>query len=186
MEFPANGFWDFSLEVYGREGVAPACLALQERHGVDVNFLLFCAWLGRAGFAPEDAEGLARRHAVVAAWHGDVVRALRAVRKGLKDYAGPVAPDLAQALRRQLANLEIDAEHVEQLALAAGAGDPPPGQVAEEEAASNAVANLSAYLAFLGVRADVGDRAGIETILAAAFPGLTPARVRGLCDSLAP
>ena len=46
--FPPTPFWDFSLAVYGRPGVAPACLALQQRHGADVNLLLFCAWFGAA------------------------------------------------------------------------------------------------------------------------------------------
>ncbi|MEE9209867.1 MAG: TIGR02444 family protein, partial [Kiloniellales bacterium] len=46
-----NPFWDFSLAVWGREAVAPACLALQERHGLDVNLLLFCGWAGRRGRA---------------------------------------------------------------------------------------------------------------------------------------
>ncbi len=32
-------FWNFSLEVYGGEGVARACLELQDRRGVDVNLL---------------------------------------------------------------------------------------------------------------------------------------------------
>jgi uncharacterized protein (TIGR02444 family) len=46
-----NPFWDFSLAVWGREAVEPACLALQERHGLDVNLLLFCGWAGRRGRA---------------------------------------------------------------------------------------------------------------------------------------
>jgi len=42
----AQSVWDFSLSLYAMEGVAPACLALQERLGVDVN-LFFCCWQGR-------------------------------------------------------------------------------------------------------------------------------------------
>lgn len=38
--FPDHPFWDFSLEVYPREGVGAACLALQARHEIDVNVLL--------------------------------------------------------------------------------------------------------------------------------------------------
>ncbi len=50
-----NPFWDFSLAVWGREAVEPACLALQERHGIDVNVLLFCGWAGRRGRALDAA-----------------------------------------------------------------------------------------------------------------------------------
>ncbi len=34
-----NPFWDFSLAVWGREAVEPACLELQARHGIDVDAL---------------------------------------------------------------------------------------------------------------------------------------------------
>ena len=51
-----NPFWDFSLAVWGREAVEPACLDLQERHGLDVNLLLFCGWAGRRGRALDDAD----------------------------------------------------------------------------------------------------------------------------------
>ena len=45
----AASFWAFSLEFYARPGVAEACLALQDRHGLDVNILLLCCWLGWSG-----------------------------------------------------------------------------------------------------------------------------------------
>jgi len=40
-----NPFWDFSLAVYRRPGVAAACLRLQDEAGVDVNLLLYFCWL---------------------------------------------------------------------------------------------------------------------------------------------
>ena len=42
-------FWQFSGAVYAHPGVAEACLDLQDRHGLDVNLLLFCAWAGVQG-----------------------------------------------------------------------------------------------------------------------------------------
>ena len=47
--FEDHPFWEFSLRVYGNGGVPTACLALQERHAIDVNLLLFCAWIGESG-----------------------------------------------------------------------------------------------------------------------------------------
>jgi hypothetical protein len=35
-----NPFWDFSLALYAKEGVADACLLLQDKLGYDVNLLL--------------------------------------------------------------------------------------------------------------------------------------------------
>ena len=48
-DFLPHPFWNFSLEIYSGEGVAEACLDLQERRGCDVNILLFCCWLGASG-----------------------------------------------------------------------------------------------------------------------------------------
>ena len=49
FRFEDHSFWDFSLRVYGSDGVSAACIALQERHGIDVNLLLFSAWVGESG-----------------------------------------------------------------------------------------------------------------------------------------
>ena len=47
--FPASEFWDFTIAHYGREGLSPAVIALQDRLGVDVNMLLLCCWAGSTG-----------------------------------------------------------------------------------------------------------------------------------------
>lgn len=43
----ADAFWHFSLDIYGRDGVKDACLALQDGHSADVNLLLLILWLDR-------------------------------------------------------------------------------------------------------------------------------------------
>ena len=50
-----NAFWKFSLAVYAAPGVPEECLAVQERYGVDVNVLLFCAWLAFGAQSRADA-----------------------------------------------------------------------------------------------------------------------------------
>ena len=44
-----SAFWRFSLELYARDGVPAACLALQDREGADVNLVLLALWLGESG-----------------------------------------------------------------------------------------------------------------------------------------
>jgi len=168
--FPDHPFWDFSLKVYGSEGVAPACLELQEAHGIDVNLLLFCCWLGVSGRGVIGRNEIARLSTSVSAWHGEIVRGLRAVRKRLKEPVGAEDRDLALALRQRVQKIEIDAEHIEQLMLAAAADDlpepdprDPPGDVRE-----SARANANAYFALISAPLDDGDRAALETIIAAA------------------
>ena len=38
-----SDLWRFAHAFYGGKGVSPACLALQEALGIDVNFVLFGA-----------------------------------------------------------------------------------------------------------------------------------------------
>lgn len=167
MEFPASPFWDFSLALYGADGVAPACLRLQERHGVDVNLLFFCLWYGVTR-GPLDADRVAAQRHAVGAWHDAVVRHLRVLRRRLKSPIGPVDPDLAQALRARIQKVEIDAEHIEQLALAADA-DPLPGRVDQADARTNAAANAAAYFAVLGAQLDVDDHRDLALLVEAAL-----------------
>lgn len=167
--FPDHPFWDFSLQTYAAAGVAPACLALQERYRVDINFLLLCLWLGRAGYGAVGPGEIARLHGAVAVWHNEVVRRLRTVRKRLK---APVAAEdrtLALALRRRLQKIEIDAEHIEQLMLgeAVAKASPRNGPGAKRKPAARA--NLEEYFTLIGAELDGEGRACIDTLLTAAF-----------------
>jgi uncharacterized protein (TIGR02444 family) len=135
-----NAFWKFSLRVYSAPGVADECLAVQEQYGIDVNALLFCAWIAQAReieLAPQDIEAL---DAVVTSWHESVVRPLRSVRRYMKGM-----PDgEISALRTRVKGIEIDAEQIEQAMLFAHAkrlaadGNGPLPAVAR--------ANLESYL----------------------------------------
>jgi uncharacterized protein (TIGR02444 family) len=107
-----NDFWRFSLKVYGQNGVADECLALQEGHGVDVNLLLFCAWTGTRAIILSVAE-IEEASRLAAEWNGIVVRPLRSVRRNLK---ASHAADMGQ-FRERVKAMEIEAEQIEQAIL---------------------------------------------------------------------
>ena len=111
---PDNDFWRFSLRVYEKEGVANECLELQKRHGVNVNLLLFCAWIGTQAIKLDrnDIEAAAQ---IVVHWDALVVRPLRIARRETK-----ADPDMATVRARAKA-LEIEAEQIEQAMLFAHA-----------------------------------------------------------------
>ncbi len=50
--FPSSPFWDYSLGIYRKPGVADACIALQDEFGLDVNMLLACLWFSAEGPGP--------------------------------------------------------------------------------------------------------------------------------------
>jgi uncharacterized protein (TIGR02444 family) len=104
----AAALWEFTVTLYARPGVAPACLAVQEATGARICPLILLAWLAHHRVRPLAAE---RLHAAAADWHGLAVLPLRAVRRGLKPLAAE-APEVA-ALRAQVQAVEIEAERLE-------------------------------------------------------------------------
>lgn len=169
LEYPNAPFWDFSLRVYASDGVAPACLRLQERHDVDVNLLLFSLWLGEAGRAPADAGQLERLRTLVADWHVKVVKHLRSLRRLMKTPFPGIDDGLAQGLRARVQKAEIDAEHVEQIALWQAAEELPAAAPGDRPEATG-LANAATYLRLIGARTGGQDAEDLRVILAAAFP----------------
>ncbi|MGB0969334.1 MAG: TIGR02444 family protein [Mycobacterium sp.] len=107
---------EFALAVHARDGVAEACVLLQDRFGVDVNVLLFAAQVGSTGTltsAELDRAELDRASRQVADWHAEVIRPLRGVRRRLKSGPPPAPNATTTALREQLKGLELQAETIE-------------------------------------------------------------------------
>jgi uncharacterized protein (TIGR02444 family) len=164
----AGCFKQFALTLYGSEGVAAACLYLQNRHVLDVNLLLFAAFIGASRRQTLTTSCLDAARSRVDAWHREVVRPLRAVRHRLKTGPAPAPNELTTRLRGKLQQVEIEAELIEldQLAvlIPLGGGDPVPGSPTEcATAAIQAVVRTYSTSA-----ADDSDRRAIETIAVAA------------------
>lgn len=172
-DFLPHPFWNFSLEVYAAEGVARACLELQERRRLNVNVMLLCVWLGASGRGTLTVDRLKALLVEIEPWHSGVVTATRAVRGRIRNGDWPTAPmEAVQAARRHIADAELSAEHVEQLMLAShwplpGDRDRPPHQRLRA-----AVGNLGVYAVCLGVTPDNADRESLLPLVAAAFPTL--------------
>ena len=168
-----NSFWDFSLTVYARENVERACLALQERHDLDINMLLFCCWAGSRGRSLTAAD-IGRLRDAVEPWRSSVVTPLRGVRGWLKTQ-GVAAKSLTDPLRERIKADELDAEAVAQRLMVEtvpvndGTGEP-----------DLAAANLTTYFAELGLAAGDRDTADLATLLRGCFAGLRPAEAEQL------
>lgn len=168
MDWPASPFWDHSLDLYGRPGVEAACLELQHRHGLDVNLALLCCCLGARGVELDQA-GCDRLKHLSKGWQAEVVRPLRAIRRRLKiALARPEAmtisarlPDLAGALRARVLAIELDGEHIEQLALERAASELP---ARAEPGPLLAARNLGCCWDFTNL-----DRSALSALLRAAF-----------------
>lgn len=127
-ELPLDGpLWRFATRVYGRPGVAQACLALQQRFDADVNLLLFAAWLGAERATPLPAALAHEARQRVTAWHEEIVRPLRAVRQRMKAGPAPAPCAATEALRDALKAVEIGSERIELALLETLAPEAAPG-----------------------------------------------------------
>ena len=104
------------MKVYAAPGVADECLALQRALSIDVNVLLFCAWLGAVKHYALDATDIVSITDAVGSWHNTAVRPLRAVRENIK-IVPEMTHDEVRALRKQIAASELRAEQIEQALL---------------------------------------------------------------------
>jgi uncharacterized protein (TIGR02444 family) len=109
----AADLWRFAVTLYARPGVAEACLLLQDRHGVDIPFLLAVLWHAESGRAAPD---LSRWHAISAAWRDAAVMPLRGLRRALKGRTE------WETLRVRIKRLELAAERAQLAELARHAG----------------------------------------------------------------
>jgi uncharacterized protein (TIGR02444 family) len=161
LQLSDTPLWDFSLAVYGGDGVENECLALQERLQLDVNLLLFVAFAGAVEGMRLEMQDIAAANTVVAGWHRDIVRSLRHARRALKPASNDTGSPLCEAsstLRSQVKISELQAERIEQEMLWRWsrhelAGRPVRGR---DQALA---ANLRGVLEFYGVAANDADAA---------------------------
>ena len=170
FRFEDHPFWNFSLRIYGSDDVPAACIALQERRGIDVNLLLFSAWIGESGRGVLAESDLEAALAATATWNLDIVCALRLVRNRLKGGMPPIPTGRSDVLRKMILEIEVKSEHVEQIALAAAVMHPADPTLAGERRGDDAVANVTAYFRRHGFTADAEDARHVAIVLDPAFP----------------
>ncbi len=109
-------FWTFSLKFYAAPGVAPACLALQDEAGVDVNVLLFFLWQATQKRTYDEADA-AEIERLAGGWREMAVVPLRAVRRALKSPPPLVPAETAEGFRTRIKSAELEAERLQQEAM---------------------------------------------------------------------
>lgn len=167
-------FKRFALALYGSEGVADACLHLQNRHDLDVNLVLFAAFVGAERRQRLTTSSLEVARVRVDAWHREVVRPLRVVRQRLKTGPAPAPNDVTARLRGQVQQIEIDAELIEldQLGALIPVLEPMPASGSATECVSAAIESVVKTHSHTAL--DGRDRRAIDTIAGAATQLINP------------
>ena len=104
-----EALWPYALEVYGRPGVEPLLLRLQDDHDQCVPFLLWSLWMA-AGGRPIDRATAAACAELARAWQDAAVVPLRRLRRGLKAKASQER--LQARIRTGVQALELEAERM--------------------------------------------------------------------------
>jgi len=169
--------WRFSLAVYRGAGVQEECLDVQERRGVDVNLLMLCAYVGAIEGAVLSPSDVADALEVSGAWHANVVRALRQVRRTLKPWGAGQA--VVEALRTKVKGAELEAEQIEQAMMWAWLRG-QAGQLRRREPRQALVANVFALLVRCGATgAEADPLRALPKLCAAALQSGARERVTG-------
>ena len=138
-------FWNFSLEVYSKKGVSDACIALQEKCGVDVNILLFCCWTASVGHPVLSKHEVTLLCRTAADWNNDIVQKLRSVRKSFKIKNYKCNEEEVRQLQKQVLEVEIKAEQIEQFKLMRTVAVLEDNSVPEIQKINNAIENIRLY-----------------------------------------
>lgn len=149
MSQNSRGFWEFSVTVYGKDGVARACLDLQAAYALDVNLLLFCYWYALARGKLDDSV-LHEALNFSESWKREVVQPLRNVRTWMKaNRLQAIEPDSVQyhTLRERIKLDELAAEKIQQEALQEIAWANEEVEQLNLDKAQAATANVSKLLA---------------------------------------
>lgn len=111
--------WNFAVTRYGEPGQAQQLLKLQDEQGLDVVLHLFRQYAQERLGRRLDAQALAEAEAALAPWRAQVIAPMRALRRVLKETGrfAPVSGSEAAALRKQLAEAELQAERAQMDAL---------------------------------------------------------------------
>lgn len=183
--FPPNEFWDFSTRLYARGNAKDACLTLQDRHGLDVNVILFCCWVASSGRGAFRAGELEHALECVAEWRSKVTGVLRTLRHDLKDGMPPAPKPLSDDLRRVVVESELHAEHIQILMLHQSLDRAGTGTFDRVQQLEDSVANLLRYFKLTETGTGNDELQLMIDVLAAAFPEETQQRIATTAGGMA-
>lgn len=106
--------WQHVLSSYGRPGVGPACVLLQDVLGVDVLVMLHLGYVCKKHKLTLPETQVEAADAVVRDWRNLVVQPLRAARRAI-----PKEDPVTRSLRASIQQVELEAEQYALVMLAA-------------------------------------------------------------------
>jgi uncharacterized protein (TIGR02444 family) len=182
-EIPSHPFWDFALPLHETKGVGEAVIAMQDRHGVNVNVMLLSCWVGATGRGRLGEGGVRKAIEAAEVWNRDVVQPLRNVRRVMRPGIPPIDKAISDSLRRRILDIEIDCERAE-IVMLGQALDRAVNKGTPQSRAEDVAANLRDYFRALGVKPSDDDFAYLHTLIGAAVPDIAHSEGEALAKAM--
>jgi len=115
MDFPNSELWNYSTQIWTLPEVEKICLALQDNFDININILLYCCWVGdkNLNLSDDDLQSLLD---TIQPWQ-TIIKPLRESRKLMQQQSIAIRPDLKDQTISNMNEMELNAEHMAQLAL---------------------------------------------------------------------
>lgn len=107
-----DNIWSFATSVYKTEGVAPACIALQNQGHVDIP-LLFAVVFACSQNKKISKESVKELHSLVSPWQNSIVKPLRQIRTHLRTGPNPAPNTQTNELRENVKTIELASEKIQ-------------------------------------------------------------------------
>ena len=118
--------WEWSASAYAADGVADACVALQDHHEQNTCLLLWAGWCAATGRRP-DEETVEAACDTARAWDSTTITPLRAIRRVLRAPIPDIDDAPREAVRTRIKAVELEAERQLLAALEALSPEPSGG-----------------------------------------------------------
>jgi len=179
INYPDHPFWNFSIKIYAGKGVSQACINIQERHQMDVNLLLLSTWYGASGRGLLSSDQLTKVIEITSKWNKEIVCRLRSVRTQLRDGIKDFPMKQTDEIRKAALSMEVECEHIEQLAVAQCLGDHALGpDKLTFGRIEESVDNIYCYFSLKKVYPTDDDLNDLSVILMSAYPSENENNVR--------
>ena len=98
-----NPLWEFAVKIYFRKGVSEILLQAQDHFSLDINMILYSAWLASEN-RRLSTKNVSEVENLVALWRREVIEPLRGLRISFKAISG------ADLIREDVKKIEVRAE----------------------------------------------------------------------------
>lgn len=144
MDYPKSELWSYSTHTWTLPGVEELCIRLQTEYDADVNLLIYCLWLGeqKRCLSEDDLQVMLD---TVKPWQ-TMIKPLRDSRRMMQQQMIAMPGELIEQNIANMKEMEINAEHMAQLALEKALAAEQVQAVENVSTADCGLANLQLYM----------------------------------------